>query len=723
MRALPFFLLAIAVSALGCARAQVVPDTAPRTDSADPAVADAEVAPGSERWAAAARRSADPLAPRLATYLRLVADHAGAVDPRVAARFLADNPGWPNRALLERRLSDGIAAAGADAVVLPLCARALAGTAAARLRCAEAQARAGQPEPAAESARAAWVGGLDDPSAEAAFLQAWAAALTPAAQQARFDRLAGGDLAAATRQAVRLDPPARQAAEARLALRRDDPGAAALVAVLSDAARNDPALVLDLARFLRRADVSGEAALAVWRAQGGAAELASAPERRAGFRTERERLVRQLLRAGDAAGALWLASEGAQVATQGDGDAGDAEFLAGWIALRRLNDPAAAAGHFAALAAGSRAAITQGRAHYWLARTAAARGDAAGARAEYAAAAAWPVTFYGQLAALALEGGTAGGGGGGSQPNAGVGVDGTAGGVVPAGGLATTQDGATAQGNATAQSDAAARGEVALRARLAALRDPAWTPAEALAFSGTELARATELLVAWGEARRARAFLLRMGELAEDGRGRALVAALALRLAVPEAAVAAARQAGRAGTMLPQAGWPVDVPGGADPGAGAGGVERSVALGITRQESSFDPDAVSPSGARGLMQLMPATAQEVARRLGVAASTAALTADPALNVRLGSAYLGGLLARNDGVLPYAAAAYNAGPGRLREWLANGDPTAGGGDMIDWIEMIPVAETRNYVQRVIENVVDYRARLGVAAPHPLARWLG
>ncbi len=715
MRALPFFLLAIAVSALGCARAQVVSDTAARADSADPAVADAEVAPGSERWAAAARRSADPLAPRLATYLRLVADHAGAVDPRVAARFLADNPGWPNRALLERRLSDGIAAAGADSVVLPLCARALAGTAAARLRCAEAQARAGQPEPAAESARAAWVGGLDDPSAEAAFLQAWAAALTPAAQQARFDRLAGGDGAAATRQAVRLDPAARQAAEARLALRRDDPGAAALVAALPDAARHDPALVLDLARFLRRGDATGEAALAVWRAQGGAAELASAPERRAGFRTERERLVRQLLRAGDAAGALWLASEGARAAAQGDGDAGDAEFLAGWIALRRLNDPAAAAGHFAALAAGSRAAITQGRAHYWLARTAAARGDAAGARAEYAAAAAWPVTFYGQLAALALEGGAAAGGG--SQPGAGVGVDSAAGGVVPAGGLATMQDGAATRGDATA------RGEAALRARLAALRDPAWTPAEALAFSGTELARATELLVAWGEARRARAFLLRMGELAEDGRGRALVAALALRLAVPEAAVAAARQAGRAGTMLPQAGWPVDAPGGADPGGGAGGVERSVVLGITRQESSFDPDAVSPSGARGLMQLMPATAQEVARRLGVAASTAALTADPALNVRLGSAYLGGLLARDDGVLPYAAAAYNAGPGRLREWLANGDPAAGGGDMIDWIEMIPVAETRNYVQRVIENVVDYRARLGVAAPHPLARWLG
>ena len=719
MRTLLPFLLLIAVSALGCARAQVsaiVPGTAAPADApTDPGVADIEVAPGSERWAAAARRSADPLAPRLATYLRLVADRAGAVDPRVAARFLADNPLWPNRALLERRLSDGIAALGVDALVLPLCEQGLAGTAAARLRCAEAQARAGQPGPAAESARAAWTLGLDDPSAETAFLRSWGAALTPETQAARFARLAGGEVAAATRQSLRLDPPARQEAEARLALRRDDPGAVALVAALPDAARHDPALVLDLARFLRRNDATGAAALAEWRADGGAAELASPPERRPAFRTERERLTRQMLRAGDAAGALALMDDEirvvAQTGAQAGGEAVDAEFLAGWIALRRLGDPAAAAAHFAVLATGSRAAITQSRAHYWLGRTAAARGDAVRARAEYEAAAAWPLTFYGQLGALALYGGAAG------------------------------------------------AGDAALRARLAALRDPAWTPEEALAFSGSELARATELLVAWGEARRARAFLLRLGELAADQRERALVAALALRLAVPEAAVAAARQAGRAGAMLPRSGWPLDVPGvdpglvgvggvgvggvgtdaggadpggadpgGADPGGASGGgasgrVERSLVLGFARQESSFDPDAVSPSGARGLMQLMPATAQEVARRLGVAASTAALTADPALNVRLGSAYLLGLLAREGGVLPYAAAAYNAGPTRLREWLANGDPAAGGGDMIDWIEMIPVGETRNYVQRVIENVVDYRARLGVAAPHPLARWLG
>ncbi len=687
--ALPPILLAIAVSALGCARAQVapvasVPDATP------------------ERWAGAAAGSADPLAPRLATYLRLVGDRAGTTDPAVAARFLAENPTWPNRATIARRLSDGIAASGADEAVLPLCAQGLAGTAAALLRCAEAQARAGRTDAAGASARAAWETGLDDPAAEAAFLLAWSGVLTPASQEARFERLVGVDTPAAGRQAARLEPAARRVAEARLALRRDDPGAQALVAALPADGRHDPGLVLDEARFLRRGDASGAAALAEWRTDGVAAEEASPPARRAAFRTERELLARRLLRAGDAAGALSLMQDEIAVsARDGGAEAADAEFLAGWIALRRLGDPAGAAGHFTALAAGSRAAISQGRAHYWLGRTAAARGDAAGAQAEYADAAAWPLTFYGQLGAIAADRG--------AGP-----ATATPGAVAPA------VDSAAADG--TDDAAAEARGEAGLRARLAALRDPDWTPDEALAFSGSELARAGELLVAWGEARRARAFLLRLGELAPDARTRSLAAALALRLAEPDAAVAAARLAGRAGSMLPREGWPVNVPG--DVGEdGASGVERGVVLGFARQESSFDPDAVSPSGARGLMQLMPATAQEVAHRLGVAASTAALTADPALNVRLGSAYLAGLLGRTGGVLPYAAAAYNAGPTRLREWLAAGDPAAGGGDMIDWIEMIPAGETRNYVQRVIENVVDYRARLGVVAPHPLARWLG
>jgi len=329
----------------------------------------------------------------------------------------------------------------------------------------------------------------------------------------------------------------------------------------------------------------------------------------------------------------------------------------------------------------SGAAITQGRAHYWLGRTADAwHGDAL---AEYRQAAAWPTTYYGQLAARAL------------------GED-----------------------------------DAALSARILATHDPAWDRSHAFDFAGRELARAAALLVQWGDPRRARAFILRMDELAPDPGDHALTARLAIGFGMPDLAVAIARNAGARGTMMPDAGWPLAV----DPPKGV--VEPALALGLIRQESNFDVQAASPAGARGLMQLMPATAATVARELGEPANLPALTADPDYNMRLGTAYLQGLLLRFSGALPYAIAGYNAGPSRVLDWLAsNGDPQggraggrAGGGlaggadtssgpDMIDWIELIPFNETRNYVQRVIENVVIYRARLGFTAPHPLARWQG
>ena len=230
------------------------------------------------------------------------------------------------------------------------------------------------------------------------------------------------------------------------------------------------------------------------------------------------------------------------------------------------------------------------------------------------------------------------------------------------------------------------------------------------------MARAAALLASWGDPRRARPFLLRLDETAPDPAGRALAASFATRLGLPDQAVAIARRAGRDGLMLPDLGWPVAV----EPPSGA--VEPAVVLGLMRQESSFDAQAGSPAGARGLMQLMPATAAGVARRLGEPVSPAALTADPAYNMRLGTDYLRALLDRFGGVLPLALAGYNAGPSRVAEWLAaHGDPSLGGIDWIDWIELIPFSETRNYVQRVVENVVIYRARQGRLAPHPLAQW--
>jgi soluble lytic murein transglycosylase len=422
--------------------------------------------------------------------------------------------------------------------------------------------------------------------------------------------------------------------------------------------RADPALFLDLARYLRRVG-RDEEAVALWKAQGNAAEKAAPAARRAQFWDERNLMARRRLRQGDDAGAYALAAGHAQ---QGEALM-DAEFLAGFIALRRLQDAGAATGHFRTLAGVSRSAITQGRALYWLGRAAPGETER---RAAFTQAAAWTSTFYGQLAALALDG------------------------------------------------DAKA-----FAARMAAKRDPQADAAQALDLAGRELARAAALLVAWGEKRRAAPFLLQLYEVSPDAPDRALAARLAAGLGLTETAVAIARRAGRDGVMLPETGWPVLQ------GVPAQPVEPAMALAIIRQESNFDAAAVSHAGARGLMQLMPGTAVAVAKGLGLAAPPLpALTGDPALNMKLGTTYLRGLLDQFDANLALAAAGYNAGPRRVVEWLGmNGDPRVPGTDILDWIELIPFSETRNYVQRVVENTVIYRARIGGAAhPHPLAPWL-
>jgi len=619
-----------------------------------------------EHWAEAdalAAASPDPLARKLALFFRLLTP--GAARTAELAAFIADNPAWPQQALLGRRLQEAFAADSDDLTTIKRCQQtpAAAQPATTLLRCAEAMSRASRQAEAEQDARAAWIKGVD-PASELGFIRTWGHTLTADDQWRRFDRLAWTDAglpgSPAARQAARVHSASRPAAEARLALRRDDPSAPALVAALPAPARADPGLILDLAKWHRRAN-QDRAALTVWIKEGGPAEAAAADDRRPAFWDERNLLARRMLRAGDPAAAYLLTSSHRQT-----GEAAiDAEFLSGWIALRLLQQPDVAAQHFRALATLSHAAITQGRAYYWIGRTAAAQGDAAGAQTAYAQAAAWPTTFYGQLAVRAL------------------GDD-----------------------------------DAALAARIRAAHDPAWTVEQATALIGEDLARAAALLVAWGEPRRAKAFLLRLAETAADAAERAMAARMALGLGLPDQAVAIARRAGRNGLMLPEAGWPIAV----EPPDAA--VEPAVTLGLIRQESSFDTQAGSPAGAQGLMQLMPATAAGVARRLNEAVSLPALTADAAYNMRLGTAYLQTLLDQFGGALPLALAGYNAGPNRVLDWLAGyGDPRTGAIDMIDWIELVPFNETRNYVQRVIENIVIYAARRGTAAPHPLARSAG
>jgi soluble lytic murein transglycosylase len=246
---------------------------------------------------------------------------------------------------------------------------------------------------------------------------------------------------------------------------------------------------------------------------------------------------------------------------------------------------------------------------------------------------------------------------------------------------------------------AIARLNGAVAPRIVALRDPEFFPAQSAAFEKAELVRAGKMLAGWGDPGQARDFLVRQAQSAPDAANLVLTAREGGTLGLPDVAVLTARLAGRQGLVLPRVGWPV-------PYRPGGGADAPLVLGVMRQESSFDSAIVSAAGAVGLMQLMPETARQVG------GGAAALT-DPSANMQLGTVYLQGLLSRFGATVPYAVAAYNAGPRHVHDWIGmNGDAAASGrnDDMLDWIEQIPFAETRNYVQRVLENRAVYAAEL-------------
>jgi soluble lytic murein transglycosylase len=579
----------------------------------------------------------DPLAAKLVDFIRLLnPGQAGAAELQ---RFMAENPGWPDQDMLERRYGEALVDEPDERTVAALCSRRPPNAGPALLRCAEASALAGRATDAVRLARLGWVA-LPSLKLAEDELARWGGVLTQADQRQRFERLESSDPEGARRQLNRLDPPFRLIGAARLALRRRDPDALTTLDAVPPSSRGDPPLLLAEARYLRRSNATA-AALALWRTALPPAEDATPVDRRAPFWAERDALARQFLANGDADSAYQLANDTALPPDQ----AIEADFLSGWIALRRLHNPAQASRHFQALAEGSHSAITEARAFYWLAR---AQTDPTAAKLALDRATAWPTTYYGQLAAR--------------------------------------EAGLT---------------EETVQARIAALPEPGDARTREQ-VAGTELARAASLLVAWSDPRRAADFLRQLIQPPATDTCRAAVAHLALGLGLPDVAVQAARLAGRDGVIIPQAGWPTPV----QPPSGV--VPAALALGLMRQESSFDPTVVSAAGAHGLMQLMPATATQMGHALHVASSP---LSDPAVNMHLGTAYLAGLLAQFGGVQPYAIAAYNAGARHVHDWIsANGDAAAGDADaMVDWIELIPFAETRNYVQRVLENEAIYRGR--------------
>ena len=330
----------------------------------------------------------------------------------------------------------------------------------------------------------------------------------------------------------------------------------------------------------------------------------------------------------------------------------EAEFFAGWLALTKLNDPVKAQAHFANIQKAGTSPITVSRALYWQGRAAAARGDNAAAKRFWTEGAKYYTAFYGQLSA-----------------------------------------------------DRIGQTQIVLPP------DPAPTAADRARFESRDLVRAARMLADAGERDLLRTFVLATQETLPSTEELALLVDMARLYGDQDLSMRVVRGGASRGLYLTERGYPVRTP-----PQGYGFPEPALVHSIIRQESSFDPGVQSGVGAKGMMQLMPATAQSVARKLGVSYSLSRL-GEADYNMRLGSAYLGQLVDSFSGSYVMAAAGYNAGPGRSSQWAAEcGDPRGGTSDPADFIECIPFAETRNYVMRIMEGLQVYRARLnGGRAP--------
>lgn len=334
----------------------------------------------------------------------------------------------------------------------------------------------------------------------------------------------------------------------------------------------------------------------------------------------------------------------------------DLEWLSGYLALTYLNDPELALTHFQRFDAAVFTPISKGRAGYWLGRAHEAMGNATDAQAAYAEGAAHQTSFYGLLAAQ--------------------------------------------------------RGGIAFDSTLG--EEAAGPPWREAAFVESSVFKAGLMLLAAGELDLSERFLTHLAESLNPTEAAQLGSAV-LELKQPHLGVMIGKRVARRGIVIPAAYYPLhpmvegDLP-----------MHPEMNLAIARRESEFDPKVVSGAGARGLMQVMPRTAQDVARRLGVSSehSTERLTRDAEYNAKLGATYLVGLAREFDGNVIMMSAGYNAGPSRPIRWMKErGDPRKGDIDIVDWIEHIPFNETRNYVMRVAESLPIYRARLG-KDPHPV-----
>ena len=581
---------------------------------------------------------------------------AGNGSAEEAIDFLARRPDWPGLDWLRAQSEAAVAGAGSEAVLAfydgqpPQTPEGVLSHAAALI----GKGRQGEAE--AELVMS-WRTRPMGAGIQADYLETHGALLAPH-HAARLDRMLwDGQMASARQMLPLVDEGQRALAEARMALLDLAPGVDTRIAAVPPALQDDPGLAH--ARFVWRSRKDRtEDAVALLLERSTSAEALGEPGKWAGRRID---LARRDMIAGNPKRAYRIAAQHHSTPAIGY-DYAELEWLAGFIALRLLNDPAIALVHFQRFDAVVDSPISKGRSGYWMGRAQAALGNADAAHAAYAMGAEYQSSFYGLLAAERI-----------GRP------------FDP---------------------------ELAAPPNL-----PPWREA---AFMNSSVLEAGLLLLAAGEADVGERFLTHLVESLDPVQA-AQLGEMAIAMDRPHLAVMIAKRAAQSGKVLHAAYYPVHPVGRLNlPMA------PEMTLAIARRESEFDPKVVSGAGAQGLMQVMPQTARAVAGDMGVLAghSTDRLLSDWRYNAALGARYLAGLAGTFNGNVVMMAAGYNAGPGRPIRWMQTfGDPRGNDVDIVDWIEFIPFDETRNYVMRVTESLPVYRARLGKPAlPVPFSKEL-
>lgn len=570
--------------------------------------------------------------------------------------FLERRPDWPGLAWLRRKSEPSFTGADPDRV-LEFYADIPPQTAEGALNYAVALMARGRHGDAEADIVTAWRTMPMGSGLQKDYLENFSKVLKPH-HAARLDRMLwDGHLISAGRMLPLVSADQRKLAEARIALQKRQPGVDGKVAAVPKSLADSPGLAFD--RFVWRDKKElDDSAIDLMLARSTGPDALGEPDK---WAEGRRRLARLEMRQGSAARAYNIAANHHMTPEMGYGYA-DLEWLAGFLALRKLNDPATAVRHFQNFSTAVKSPISKGRGGYWLGRAYAASGDAEKAYEAYAMGADYQTSFYGLLAAEQI-----------GRPFA---------------------------------------SELSNPPRA-----PHWKQAD---FADSSVLEAGLLLLKAGEDNLSERYLTHLVEGLDPVQATQL-GDLVIELKEPHLAVMIAKRAATTGTVLPAAYYPVH------PVADIGlPMAKEMTLAIARRESEFDPVVISGAGARGLMQVMPATAKLVAQDLGILSrhKTVRLTSDWQYNAKLGANYLSSLAADFNGNIVMMAAGYNAGPRRPISWMQRyGDPRAGQVDVVDWIETIPFSETRNYVMRVAESLPVYRARLGQPAlPVPFSQEL-